>query len=49
MKYECVRKSPGYKHTIWWGREGQFTIYFKYKWPFIKIYFFKSTKILSFE
>jgi hypothetical protein len=45
MRFEFVRKSPGYKFVIWWGREGELAFYVgtnAHRWG--KIYFFRDRK-----
>lgn len=43
MRLEFVRKSPGVKLTLWWGKEGQATVYAgTHSHPFVKFYFFKQ-------
>jgi len=42
MKFEFVRKRPGYKLTLWWGKTGQLTFYFGTNThPWGKFYFFR--------
>jgi len=41
MRFEIVPKTPGYKVSLFWGREGQFTLYFGTNThPWGKVYFF---------
>lgn len=43
LHFEYIPKRPGHKFTLWWGREGQITLYVGTKThPWGKLYFFRD-------
>lgn len=43
MHFEHVPKTPGHKFTLWWGKNGQFTLYIcTNSHPYFQFYFFRD-------